>query len=114
MRPVKRKKRIKKNTISDKKQRWSSYDVSYLKKNHKDKTVEDIAKYLKRTPKAVRRKLENMNLRIVEEDYVPWTTKEIQVILDNIDKPMYESQHRLPDRTYSAIAQKRSEIKATF
>jgi len=80
--------------------KFSEEDLQFIKQNSSDKSIEDIAKYLDRSPKTVKRLMENMNLvttemsldekdevslrkRLLNKDY--WTEVEKQFTENEID-----------------------------
>lgn len=85
--------------------RWSAREDGILRENYKRVLVPALAEQLGRSPKATRSRLERLGLRLagLGRNYRAWTKAEVQLLRQNIQKPLRTLCAMLPSRSEGAI-----------
>ena len=89
--------------------RWTESEDKFIRENYQSMAVPDIAKQLKRSPKATRSRIERLGFRLadLERNHQEWSQAELEIIKNNLEKAAREIQSELPDRSLNAIGNKR-------
>lgn len=84
---------------------WTDKEISFLKTNYTKVSIEEIAKYLKKSPYQVHEKITKLKLVGVK----PWTNEEIEYLQKNIYKKNIELAQEL-QRPLTSIKSKKRVI----
>jgi len=90
---------------------WKSNEIEYLLNNVKTEHLKDISEHLGKTEKAVRAKAERLGISFTELSKYSsiWSTKEIDILIKNKDKPLKELSLVL-NRSISSISYKSNQL----
>lgn len=92
---------------------WSEEELDYLKKNAKNKSVEEMSNYLQRTPKAIRNRLEmiGISLRDLKNiKFESWSEEEDNFLKNNYHLMTVKKLQEHLDRTEKAIRSRKNAL----
>ena len=93
---------------------WNKEELEYLRKNAKNKSVKEMSKYLQRTPKAVRNRLEmiGISLRDLKNiSFETWTEEEDNFLRENYCNMTVKELENYLNRTEKAIRSRKNKLK---
>ena len=85
---------------------WTNSELVYLQENYGKSTVPELAVFLDRSNKSVKRKIEDLGL--LKGTNIEWGDGEIDILLE--EKTVGAIMEKLPNRSVSAIYHKRREV----
>jgi hypothetical protein len=85
-------------------QSWTEEEVSFLISNYNNMKVKDLALHINKSPKAIKRKIERLNLGFNKHN--EWTAEELTYLSQNFYRPSEDLALALPRHTRSSIIKK--------